>query len=70
MINCETEFDLLCLKACITTEVSRIFREVDPSTDPAVYKLVTAINGATFQTNNKKRYVPVVTLFINDNIKL
>ena len=25
--------------------------------------------GATFQINNAKLYVPVVTLFINDNIK-
>ena len=27
------------------------------------------ITGATFQTNNAKRYVPVVTLSINGNIK-
>ena len=32
-------------------------------------ELATATTGATFQINNTKLYVPVVTLPINDNIK-
>ena len=34
-----------------------------------MYELVTATTGGTFQINNAKFYVPVVTLSINDNIK-
>ena len=43
----------------------------DPDSDPPVLD-VEAIQtiSATFQINNVKLYVPVVTLFINDNIKL
>ena len=31
--------------------------------------MATTTNSTTFQINNVKRYVPVVTLSINDNIK-
>ena len=33
-----------------------------------LYEVVTATTGATFQINNAKLYVPVVTLSINDNV--
>ena len=33
------------------------------------YGVVTQTTSATFQINNAKLYVPVVTLSINDNIK-
>ena len=34
-----------------------------------MYELVTATTGETFQINNAKPYVPVVSLPIYDNIK-
>ena len=34
-----------------------------------MYELVTEKTRATFEINNAKLYVPVVTLSINDNIK-
>ena len=34
-----------------------------------MYQMGTATNGARFQINNAKLYVPVVTLSINDTIK-
>ena len=34
-----------------------------------MYQLVTEATGATFQINNAELFVPVVTFFINDNIK-
>ena len=66
--NCKIELDLSWWKECIITEVSRTFKAVDPDGDPVVYELVTETTGATFQINNMKLYVPVVTLSINDNI--
>ena len=44
---------------------------INPNANPPVQE-VAAIQtiGATFQINNAKRYVSVVTLSINDNIKL
>ena len=53
----------------IITEISRTSRAVDPNADPALYQLVTEATGATFQINNAELFVPVVTFFINDNIK-
>ena len=69
LINCEIELDLRWERNCIITEASRTFRAVDPNAGPVVYELVTEITGATFQINNVKLYIPVVTLSINDNIK-
>ena len=48
--------------------MSRTFRAV-PNADLVEYEVVTATTGATFQINNAKLYVTVVTLSINDNIK-
>ena len=50
------------------SEISTTFRAV-PNTDPVEYKVETATTSPTFQINNAKLYVPVVTLSINDNIK-
>ena len=41
--------------------------KVNPSVQP---KEAIQRTGATFETNNAKLYVPVVTLSINDNIRL
>ena len=56
-------------KNCAITEVSRTFTVSGRNADPVVYELVTETTGAAFEINNAKLYVPVVTLFINDNTK-
>ena len=68
LINCEIELDLTWTEKCVISQVSRTFRAVDPNADPVEYEVETATTGATFQINNAKLYVPVVTLSINDNI--
>ena len=55
-------------KYCVISEISRISRAV-PNTNYVEYEVATATNSATFQINNANLYVPVVTLFINDNKK-
>ena len=64
LINFEIELDLRWPRNGVISEVSRTFREVDPNADTVEYEV------ATFQINNAKLYVPVVTLSINDNSKL
>ena len=71
MINSEIELDLTWSKYCIISEIS-----VTPAIagNSRANPPVTAMekkqtNGATFQINNKKFYVPIVTLSIKDNIK-
>ena len=68
LIKCEIELVSKWTKNYLISEILRTSRAV-PSTDPVEYELVTATAGATFQINNAKLYVPVVTLSINDNIK-
>ena len=64
LINCEIELDLSWSKECIIFEIS-----ITPKVwgDNPVDAIQTT--GATFQINNDKLYVPVVTLSVNDNIK-
>ena len=69
LINCEIELDLTWSKYCVISQVSKTFRAVDPNADPVAYEVATETTAATFQTNNAKLYVHVVTLSINDNIK-
>ena len=69
LINCEIELDFRWETNCIITKISRTIRAVDPNADQVAYELVTETTRATFQINNAKFYVPVVTLSINDNIK-
>ena len=57
LINCEIELDLSWSKECIISEIS--------ITPVAAIKTIRV----TFQINNAKLYVPVVTLSINDDIK-
>ena len=68
-VNCEIELDWKWTRNCVTSEVSRIFRAVDPNADPIVYEVATQTITVTFQMNNAKLYVPVVTFSITDNIK-
>ena len=54
---------------CVISEISRTSRAV-PNTEKVEYKVATTTNSATFQINNVKLYVPVVSLSINDNKRL
>ena len=64
LINCEIGFDLTWVKYCVISEISRTL-EVDRA-NPADAVLTTTTK---FQINNAKLYAPVVTLFMNDEIK-
>ena len=63
LINCKTELNL-----SIITEASKTYGAV-PNTNQVRYHVTSQKARATFQISNTKRYVPVVTLLINDNIK-
>ena len=70
--NLEIELDLIWSKESIISEISITPRvPLNPDANPSA-KEVAAIQttGATFQINDAKLYVPVVTLLTNDNIKL
>ena len=58
-------------KEYIISEITIISRVVaNPDTNfPVRARGATQATGSTFQINNAKHYVPVVTLSINDNIK-
>ena len=54
----------------VISEISRTFRAFDPNPYPVEYEVVRAITGATFQIDNAKHYIPVVTLsIININLE-
>ena len=65
LINSVIELNLRWSKSFAISEISRTFRAAG---DPLVQLVVTATTGGTFQINNTKLYVPVVSLSINDNI--
>ena len=71
LINCELELDLPWSKDCVIFEKSRIAAVAGNPGDnlPVLAAETTLRNEATFQINNAKLYVPIVTLSINDNIK-
>ena len=71
MINCEIELDLSWSKECIISEISIKPRiPGNPDANPPVQEVaLMQTTGATFEINNAKLYVPVVTLSTNDNIK-
>ena len=48
--------------------MSRRYRGLYQNADLVVYELVTETPGVTFQINNLKLFLQVVTLSINDNI--
>ena len=71
LVNSEIELDLSWSKECIISEISIIPRVLgNENANPPVQE-VAAIQttSATFQINNGKLCVPVVTLSINDHIK-
>ena len=69
LINCEIELDLSWSRYCVITEISRTFGAV-PNNNPVRYQVKSQAAGATFIKKNAKHYFPVVTLSINDYIKL
>ena len=71
LINYEISFDLLWSKECIISEIS-ITPAVagNPNSNPPVMAAAAIqTTSRTFQINNAKFYLPVVTLSINDNMK-
>ena len=64
LINFEIKLDLTWSKNCVISEILRT-PEVERA-NPADEKLRT---GATFQINNAKPFVAVVTLSMEDNIR-
>ena len=63
-INYEKELDLSWSKNCA---ISKISRTAAVGGDNPVDATLTT--GTTFQINNAKLYIPVVTLSVNDHIK-
>ena len=59
--------NLSCSKYCAISQISRPSTAV-LNTVPIEYEVVATTNSTTFQINNAKIYVTVVTLPINDNI--
>ena len=53
---------------CVITEISRTDGAV-PNTNRVRHQVTSQTTGATFQINNTKLYIPIVTLSINDRIK-
>ena len=71
LINSEIEPDLSWSKECIISEISITPAKAgnQNATTPAADRPVRQTAGSTFQMNNAKTYVLVVTLSINNNIK-
>ena len=69
LINCEIELDLKWEHYWVILEISRTFRAVDPNVNLVEHNFLTSATSATFKINKAKLYVPVLTFFINDNIK-
>ena len=72
MINCEIELDFSWSKKCIISQIliTPAIASNPKARPPAADIPARQTTGATFQINNAKLYVPVVTLSINDIIKL
>ena len=85
LINCEIEPDFSWSNKCIISKISITPAATrNPNATPPVHDVATMqnsnlpvpevaaiqITGVIFQINNGKLYVPVVTLSINDNIKI
>ena len=66
MINCEIELDVKWTEHCIISETSRTFVVIG---NQPVQEMATETTAAIFQISKGKRYVPVFTLPINNNIE-
>ena len=71
LIYCKIELHLLYWEDCVICKISRTPEIPDnPPTNPPTNRLPPSqTTGATYQINSAKLYVPVVILFVNDNIK-
>ena len=71
LINCQIELDLSWSRYCLKSEISRAPAvPANPNVNPPVPAAAEAqATSATFQRNNAKFYVLVVTFSVNDNIK-
>ena len=72
LTNCEIELDLKLPKVCLIPGIHKTPENLANINANLPYPHIQAIptTGATCQINNAKLYVPVVTLSINNNIKL
>ena len=72
LINSELELDLSWSREYIISEISITPRVADnPNANPPIPDVVAKqTTGTTFQIINPKLYLPVVTLSINDKIKV
>ena len=68
LINFEIKLDLSWSKEHIISEISIIPR-VSGDANPPVQEVAVMQTSATFQINNAKLYVPVVTFSVNDNVQ-
>ena len=66
LIKCKIELDLSCSRKCLTSEISKTAAVAANSPNPV--RDETKTDSAISQMNNAELYVPVVTLYINDNI--
>ena len=71
LINCEIELNLSWLRKCVISEIYKTLQVPNnPAGNPSTDRLSPRLTfDATFQIKSTRLYVPVVTLFINDNIK-
>ena len=71
LINFEMKLDLQWSKNCIIFEIfSTPEIDANPAAVPAIeYALAISTTSTLFQINSTKFYVPVVTSFINNNIR-
>ena len=67
LIYCEVELILTCFKNSVL--INKLTRDANYGADPIVCKIDNSKN-ATFQITDTKLYVPVVTLLIENDIKL
>ena len=69
--HCKIELDLSWAKECIISEISIApgIASNPRANPPAQTVAARQTNGATFQINSAKLYVPVITMSINDDIK-
>ena len=73
LITCEVKLDLSWSKECMISEIYKTLEvpaNPDANSPNPLIKATTTTTSATFQINNGKLYVPVVTLSINNNINI
>ena len=70
LINCEIKLILTWSEKCVLTDITtQAARDANPNANPSVEarERIDVPKNATFQINDTKLYVPVVTLSTEDN---